>query len=73
MDTTEKDHYALRMLPVLFYADDGFIALQSPRVLQEALDALVWLFEKLGLLTSTKNTRAIISLLGKIRTRLSKA
>ncbi len=55
------------MFLALFYADNAFLACQNHRMLQEALDALVWLFELLGLLTNTANTQSIICLPVKIR------
>ena len=40
----------------LFYADDGIVALSDPRWLQWAFDALVSLFERVGLQTNVRMT-----------------
>ena len=65
------DRYVLRIFLALFYADDAFIASHNHRILQEALDILVKLFERVGLLTNTAKTQTIICIPGKIRTRLT--
>ncbi len=70
-DTTEQDRYILCLLLALFYADDALLACPNHCMLQEALDALVWLFKLVGLLTNTSKTQAIICIPGKIQTRLS--
>ncbi len=51
--------------------DDAFLAFRNHQKLQESLDALIWLFKLVGLLTNTAKTQAIICIPGKIRTRLS--
>ena len=53
-----------------FYADDGIIANREPERLQQSLDALVALFERVGLITNTEKTKAMTMIPGKIRTRL---
>ncbi len=70
-DAMEQDRYILCLFLALFYADDAFLACRNHRMLQKALGALVWLFEKVGLMMNTKKTQLIICIPGKIRTRLS--
>ena len=53
-----------------FYADDGIIANREPERLQQSLDALVALFEHVGLITNTEKTKAMTMIPCKIRTRL---
>ena len=55
----------------LFYANDAIIAHRDPVWLQESLDVLVELFERVGLHTNTSNTKAMIRVRENIRTRLS--
>ncbi len=70
-DVTEWDRYILHLFLVLFCADDAFLTCQDHKRLQEAWDVLVWLFERMGLLTNMDKTQAIIYIPGKIRMRLS--
>ena len=57
------------MFLALFYVDDGVIASTDPEYLQEAIDILVDLFERVGLNTNTKKTEAMTCIPGRIRTR----
>ena len=43
-----------------FYADDGLIENKKPEDLQQDLDALVSLFQKIGLKTNKKETKLMI-------------
>ena len=55
----------------LFYVDDDYIASQKKEQLQEALDILVGLFERAGLITNVGKTKAMTYIPGKTRTNLS--
>ena len=44
----------------LFYADDGMVALSEPLWLQWAFDALVGLFERVGLRTNVGKTVSMV-------------
>jgi hypothetical protein len=55
----------------LFYADDGYIASTDPELLQESMDVLIALFERVGLRTNVSKTKVETCIDGKIRTRLS--
>ena len=44
----------------LFYADDGMVASSDPRWLQWAFDALVSLFERMGLRTNVGKTVSMV-------------
>ena len=55
----------------LFYADDGYLASRREDVLQEAMDTLVSLFERVGLITNTSKTVSMTCVPGKIRTQQS--
>ena len=59
---------AIRILLAIFYADDGYIASRSKQQLQDALEILVDLFERVGLRTNTKKTKGMTCVPGKIRT-----
>ena len=61
-----------RTFIVLFYVDDGYIASRDPVFLQTCLDILVGIFERVGLFTNVKKTKAMTCLPGKIRYSLSK-
>ena len=45
----------IRVLLAVFYADNGLVQSQDPVFQQEAFNALVALFERVGLRTNTKN------------------
>ena len=60
-----------RTFIVLFYVDDGYIASRDPVFLQTCLDILVGIFERVGLFTNVKKTKAMTCLPGKIRYSLS--
>ena len=55
----------------MFYIDDAFIASRNPDLLQEAMDILVSLFDRVGLRTNTKKTKVQIFVPGRIRTRMT--
>ena len=63
----------IRLFLALFYADDGYIASTDEVILQESMDILVELFERVGLRTNVSKTKAKTCVDGKIRTRLSDA
>ena len=46
----------IREIVACFYADDGLIAARDPTTLQDAIDALITLFERAGLKTNTGKT-----------------
>lgn len=70
---TEWGRQTRRALCAFFYVDDAFLASRNPVFLQGALDVLVNLFDRVGLRTNTKKTKAMTFVPGKIRTRLSVA
>ena len=47
----------IRTLLAAFYANGGLVQLRDPVFLQEAFNALVALFERVGLRTNTKKKR----------------
>ena len=53
-----------------FYADDALIQCQEADVLQRMIDTMVDLFERVGLVTNTDKTKAMVCVPGRIRTRL---
>ena len=59
----------LRKILAIFYTDDALLASRDPALLQEALDVMVELFERVGLRTNTAKTKVMICVPGKIRTR----
>ena len=65
----------IREIVACFYADDGLIAVRDPSTLQKAMDALVALFEHVGLKTNiktnTEKTEAMAFVPGRIRTPLT--
>ena len=61
----------LRSLLAALYADGGLLALRDPVILQRAMNTLVELFERVGLITNTKKTEAMNCLVDKIRVSLS--
>jgi len=61
----------IRILLVCFYIDDGVLATADPAFLQRAFDALVELFDIVGLRTNTVKTEAMTFIPGRIRTCLS--
>ena len=63
----------LRKILTIFYADDALLASRDPALLQEALDVMVALFERVGLRTNTAKTKVMICVPGKIRTRHTSA
>ena len=46
---------AIRLLLAIFYADDGYIASRCEEHLQEAIDLLADLFDRVGLRTYTSH------------------
>ena len=66
-------HAAVHLFLALFYTDDAFIASTDPELLQEAMDVLVDLFERVGLRTNVSKTKAQTCIDGKIRTQLADA
>ena len=62
-----------RILMAIFYADDALLSSRDPRKLQDALDIIVGLFERVGLRTNTTKTKVMICVPGKIKTRLSQS
>ena len=61
----------IRNFLVAFYADDGLIQARCPERLQAAFDILIGLFERVGLVTNTRKTKAMVCIPGRIRTRLT--
>ena len=51
----------------LFYADDGLLVSTNPELLQKAFDILSNLFDRMGLHTNAKKTKAMVCLPGNIR------
>ena len=62
----------IRRLLTAFYVDDGVLASTDPVFLQDALDKLVGLFDRVGLRTNTTKTEAVTCWPGKIRACQSK-
>jgi hypothetical protein len=56
---------------VSFYVDDGVLSARDPVWLQSALNALITLFEQVGLKTNTMKTQVMTCIPGKIRESLS--
>jgi hypothetical protein len=54
----------------IFYVDDAYIATQDPVFLQRAIDGLVSTFERVGLKTNIRKTKAMICTSSKIRLQL---
>ena len=61
----------IREIVACIYADDGLIAARDPTTLQDAIDDLVALFERVGLKTNTGKTEAMTFVPGRIRTPLT--
>lgn len=57
----------------MFYADDGLLASRSASWLQQALEVLAELFERVGLRTNTTKTVAMTCVPGFIRSHMSDA
>ena len=57
----------------IFYVDDAYLASRDPDLLQEAMDILVDLFERVGLETNKQKTVAMTCTPGRIRTQLTTA
>ena len=55
----------------MLYTDDGMIAARTPKTLQDSIDILCGLFDRVGLRTNTDKTEAMTLLPGRIRTCLS--
>jgi hypothetical protein len=55
----------------LFYADDGLLSSTESTWLQQALDALTSLFQRIGLATNAMKTKTMTCYPGNITTRLS--
>ena len=67
-DGAEVSENDIKRLLALFYIDDGYIASPEREFLQESMDILVDLFERIGLKTNANKTKAMTCLPGKIRT-----
>jgi len=52
---------------VAFYVDDGLIASRDPAWLQESLDVLIGLFERIGLFTNAAKTKVMVFIPGRIQ------
>ena len=57
----------IRKLLACFYVDDGIITSRKPVFLQECIDKLATLFDRVGLVTNTTKTEAMTFLPGNIR------
>ena len=57
----------------IFYVDDAYLASRDPDLLQEAMDILVNLFERVGLDANRQKTVAMTCTPGRIRTQLTPA
>jgi len=55
---------ASRTLMAIFYADDAMLISRDPEQLQEALDIIVGLFERVGLWTNATKTKVMTSVTG---------
>ena len=55
----------------IFYADDAVVAGRDVEFVQESLDIIVDLFERVGLRTNTSKTVSMACIPGRIRTRLT--
>ena len=62
----------IRQIGACFYAHNGLIAARGSSTLQKAMDALVTLFERVGLKANTEKTEAVTFVPGLIRTPLTK-
>ena len=72
-DDAAKDgvaHMAAKFI-ALFYVDDAFIASRDHVFLQNSLDTLISVFERVGLYTNVQKTKSMTFLPGKIRPRFS--
>ncbi len=63
----------VRTFLALFYADNGYLASRDPDLLQESINTMVNLSERVGLLCNTTKTQAMVCILGKIRVQPSTA
>ena len=61
----------IKVFLALFYADNAIIAHQDAVWLQDSLNVLIEIFDRVGLRTNTSKTKAMICVPGKIRTRLT--
>ena len=61
----------IRTVLACFYVNNGLVACRNPNFLQRALDALMVLFDRVGLGTNTKKMECMTLLPGKIRTCLT--
>ena len=57
----------IRKLLACVYVDDGIIALRNPVFLQECINKLAALFDRVGLITNTTKTEAMTFLPGNTR------
>ena len=55
----------------IFYADDAIIAVRDAELVQELLNVIADLFERLGLRTNTTKTVLMVCVPGRIKKRLS--
>ena len=69
MDATAQEGLRWRVSgrQVLFYADDGYLGSTDREWLQAALDALIPLFERVGLKTNVAKTKSMVCFPGTIR------
>ncbi len=63
--------WAVDVFTSIIYADDGLVASRYPALLQESINTMTELFERVGLLTKTKKTQPMICVSGKVRVSLS--
>ena len=59
----------VKVFLMLFYADDTIITHWDPDWIQESLNVIIKIFERIGLRTNPSKTKAMICVPGKIQTR----
>ena len=64
---TEGVGLEIRKLLAFFYVDDWIIVSRDPVFMQECIDKLATLFDRVGLVTNTTKTEAMTFLPGNIR------
>ena len=69
---TEAARYAyckaIHMLMAIVYDDNPLLASRDPKLLQEMLDIIIGLFERVGLQTNTTKMKVMICVPGELRT-----
>jgi hypothetical protein len=63
--------YEVKEKCVLIYADDGLLSSRNQEWVQESFNFLIGIFERVGLLTNTSKTKAMICTPGHISDRQS--